>query len=175
VGPKLIIDKSAVENLSRAELDMLDRYFQVIIPTIFPLEVLGDVAKEHRRGQKASAEQRVAFLAGAVGLKLLTRKSLSGGSLLNALSRSRHFGATESDIGRDSDPSGAACRSLFSRQRTGPLGSAVANPSDYTPFRRETRNVNRGACVNRERISSSRVRRVAPHSVGCANCSQVRN
>ena len=43
--------------------------------------------------------------------------------------------------------SGAACRSLFSRQRTGPLWRPVANPCDSTPSRRETpRRYSRGTC-----------------------------
>lgn len=42
---------------------------------------------------------------------------------------------------------GLTCRSLFSRPRTGPLGRSVANPSDYTPFRREApRRASRGIC-----------------------------
>jgi len=55
--------------------------------------------------------------------------SLAPQDLLTAFSRSRHFEATESGLSTISGPQVAACRSLFSRRRSGPLGCAAANPS----------------------------------------------
>ena len=80
-------------------------------------------------------------------LEPVNRVTTPGRHLLTALSRSRHFGLTESGIGDDFSPWSATCRSLFSRQRTGPPARTVANPSDCMPFRRETpRRESRGFC-----------------------------
>ena len=85
MGPKLIINKSAIQSLKPGELEMLDRYFQIIIPPIFPLEVLGDIAIEAKKGRKGSAEDMVAALARSIQINsYITRnyRDLCIGSLL---------------------------------------------------------------------------------------------
>jgi hypothetical protein len=75
MGPKLIIDKSAMESLNASELEMLDRYFQIIIPSIFPLEVLGDLAAKVRKGSKGTAESRVTALARGISINSYITKN----------------------------------------------------------------------------------------------------
>ena len=101
---------------------------------------------------------------------LVNRFLPQGVRLLTALSRSRHFGLAESAVGPEIGSPSAARRSQFQRQRAGPIGRYTETLLTTRPLDTKPRDVDRGVRVNREPISSSRGRSVAPHSVGWANC-----
>ena len=58
MGPTLMLDKSALQALSRKEVRRLRRHFSLNIPPILISEILGDLAKA-----KPSDREQVIFLA----------------------------------------------------------------------------------------------------------------
>ncbi|MEQ1843729.1 MAG: hypothetical protein ABL994_25275, partial [Verrucomicrobiales bacterium] len=50
MGPSLMLDKSSLQSLSHDELDILRRYFSLVVPPVLMLEILGDLKKKKKPG-----------------------------------------------------------------------------------------------------------------------------
>lgn len=49
MGPHLLLDKSSLQSLSHDELDIMRRYFFLVVPPILLVEILGDLKKDTRK------------------------------------------------------------------------------------------------------------------------------
>jgi hypothetical protein len=58
MGPILILDKSALQSLSRREVWRLRKHFSLNVPPILIAEILGDLAKADGLHPENSAEMR---------------------------------------------------------------------------------------------------------------------
>jgi len=66
VGPIIILDKSTFQSLSRREHSFLDKHFLQNLTPILAMEILGDLAKQPKKG-KRSAEAQVAEISRKFG------------------------------------------------------------------------------------------------------------
>jgi len=66
MGPIIIIDKSALQGLSRDELMFLDKHYFLNIPPVLVAEILGDLTQRRREG-KPLPEDVVALLSRKLG------------------------------------------------------------------------------------------------------------
>lgn len=64
MGPAIILDKSAFQALSEAELHFLYKYYYVVIPPILILEIIGDISKHD---DIRVLKQQVVYLANKFG------------------------------------------------------------------------------------------------------------
>jgi len=51
MGPTLLIDKSTIQSLSRAEIDFLYKHYSVVLPPILIVEIISDYAKYSHDGE----------------------------------------------------------------------------------------------------------------------------
>lgn len=57
MGPTIILDKSALQGLSSTEVRFLLKHYSVVIPPILLIEILADLKKPEKEGQKLPAEK----------------------------------------------------------------------------------------------------------------------
>ena len=54
MGPPLMLDKSSLQTLSHDEMDILRRYFSLVVPPVILVEILGDLKKESTKAKEPS-------------------------------------------------------------------------------------------------------------------------
>ena len=65
MGPHILLDKSVIQSLSFDDIDFLNRYYYLNIPSVLIMEILGDLKKPSKEGEGVTKE-KVKYLANKI-------------------------------------------------------------------------------------------------------------
>ena len=65
MGPQILLDKSVIQSLSFDDIDFLNRYYYLNIPSVLMMEILGDLEKPSKEGEVVTKE-KVKYLANKI-------------------------------------------------------------------------------------------------------------
>jgi hypothetical protein len=65
MGPHILLDKSVVQSLSFDDIDFLNRYYYLNIPSVLIMEIIGDLEKPSKKNESLK-KQKVKYLANKI-------------------------------------------------------------------------------------------------------------
>lgn len=74
MGPNILLDKSVIQSLSFDDIDFLNRYYYLNIPSVLIMEILGDLKKPSKEGEGVTKE-KVKYLFNKISRQSLTLNS----------------------------------------------------------------------------------------------------